>query len=124
MNVDSIVLRKKFELFEEYWTPKIIGELNDQYVKVAKLKGEFIWHNHAHEDELFYIVKGALLLKFKEQEDVTLHEGEMHIVPAGVDHLPIAEEECWVMLIEPKTTTHTGDTPDDRRVEIEQQEWI
>lgn len=117
-------LKAKFELFDEYWTPKIIGELNDQYVKVAKLKGEFIWHHHENEDELFYIVKGTLELKFRDRENVILHEGEMYIVPAGIEHLPVAETECWVMLIEPKTTGHTGNIETEQSVAIEQQEWI
>ncbi|WP_020403059.1 cupin domain-containing protein [Gracilimonas tropica] len=117
-------LKEKFELFDEYWTPKIIGELNDQFVKIAKLKGEFIWHDHEQEDELFYIVKGSLLLKFRDRNDVLLKEGELFIVPAGVDHLPIAEEECWVMLMEPKSTQHTGSAQTENTVSIEDQEWI
>ena len=117
-------LEEKFQLFDEYWTPKIIGELNGQYVKIAKLKGEFIWHDHEHEDELFYIVKGTLLLKFRDRNDVLLNKGEMYIVPAGVDHLPIAEQECWVMLMEPKSTEHTGSTKTENTVSIDDQEWI
>lgn len=117
-------LLAKFDLIDEYWTPKIITELNDQYVKLAKLKGEFVWHDHEKEDELFYIVKGELLLKFKDRNDVLLSEGELFVVPAGVEHLPIAEEECWVMLVEPKSTAHTGSTQTEGTVAIEDQEWI
>lgn len=117
-------LLHKFKLFDEYWTPKIIGELNDQYIKLAKLKGEFIWHEHQEEDELFYIVKGTLLLRFRDRDDIKLNEGEMYVVPAGVEHLPIAEEECWVMLVEPKTTLHTGTAKTDRSVAVEEQNWI
>lgn len=117
-------LKEKFELFDEYWTPKIIGELNGQYVKVAKLKGEFIWHHHEKEDELFYVVKGSLLLRFRDRKDELLEEGEMYVVPAGADHLPIAEEECWVVLIEPKSTEHTGSTKIEQTVQVEDQEWI
>ncbi|MEQ8525642.1 cupin domain-containing protein [Gracilimonas sp.] len=117
-------LVKKFSLFDEYWTPKIVGELNDQYVKLAKLKGEFVWHSHENEDELFYIVKGELNLKFREDKEVILKEGEMYIVPAGVEHFPIAEKECWVMLIEPKSTLHTGSTQAEGTVAIEDQQWI
>jgi mannose-6-phosphate isomerase-like protein (cupin superfamily) len=117
-------LKEKFSLFDEYWTPKIVGELNDQYVKLAKLKGKFVWHSHENEDELFYIVKGELVLKFRENNEVVLKEGEMHIVPAGVEHFPIAEKECWVVLVEPKSTTHTGSTQTDGTVDIEDQEWI
>lgn len=117
-------LIKKFELFNDYWTPKIVGELNDQYVKLAKLKGEFIWHDHKNEDELFYIVKGSLLLKFRDREDIRLNKGDLYIVPAGVAHLPIAEEECWVMLIEPKSTLHTGSAQTEKTVAVEDQNWI
>ncbi len=124
MNLDPANLKDKFKLFDEYWTPKIIAELNDQYVKLAKLKGEFVWHDHQNEDELFYVLKGKLLLKFRDRDDVLLSEGELFVVPAGVEHLPIAEEECWVMLVEPKSTTHTGSTEDERTVQVEDQEWI
>lgn len=121
---DKANLLAKFDLIDEYWTPKIIAELDDQYVKLAKLKGEFVWHDHEKEDELFYIVKGELLLKFKDRDDVLLSEGELYVVPAGVEHLPIAEEECWVMLVEPKSTAHTGSTQTEGTVAIEDQEWI
>ncbi|MDR9418404.1 cupin domain-containing protein [Gracilimonas sp.] len=124
MNPDPKRIITKFELFDEYWTHKIIAEFNNQYVKLAKLKGKFIWHAHEHEDELFYIVKGSLMLKFRDRNDVNLTEGEMYIVPAGVDHLPVAKEECWVMLIEPKSTFHTGSTQTGRSVKTEDQEWI
>ncbi|HBQ59176.1 MAG TPA: cupin domain-containing protein [Balneolaceae bacterium] len=117
-------LIEKFGLFDDYWTPRIIAELNDQFVKIAKLKGEFIWHNHENEDELFYIVKGSLLLKFRDRNNVKLNEGEMYVVPAGVNHLPVADEECWVMLIEPKSTEHTGSTITDQTVKVEDQKWI
>ncbi|MBO6524514.1 MAG: cupin domain-containing protein [Balneolaceae bacterium] len=118
-----INLKKKLELFNELWTPKIISETNGQLVKLAKLKGEFVWHNHANEDELFYIVKGELLLKFKDRE-VQLREGDLYVVPKGEDHLPIAEEECWVMLIEPKGTKHTGEVYFEGTVEEKKQDWI
>lgn len=121
--MNAINLKKKFELFDELWTPKIIAEANGQLVKLAKLKGEFVWHNHAAEDELFYIVKGELLLKFKNRE-VLLSEGELYVVPKGEDHLPVAEEECWVMLIEPKGTKHTGEIDFEGTVEEEKQDWI
>lgn len=117
-------LKDKFDLFDEYWTPKIVAEFNDQYVKIAKLKGQFIWHDHQNEDELFYIIKGTLLLKFRERKDVQLNEGDMYVVPAGVDHLPVAEEECWVMLIEPKSTLHTGSTKSENSVAVKDQKWI
>lgn len=123
-NLAPLNLQNKFKQIHEYWTPKIIGELNGQYVKLAKLKGEFIWHDHKNEDELFYIVKGVLRLKFRDNKEVVLNEGELFIVPAGVEHLPIAEPECWVMLLEPKSTTHTGSVQDSRTVQIKDQKWI
>ena len=108
--MNKINLIEKFNLFNEYWSPKIIGDLNDSYVKLAKLKGEFVWHKHDNEDELFFIVKGTLLIRFRDQ-NVTLKEGEFLIIPKGVEHLPVAENEVHVMLIEPKTTLNTGDAP-------------
>src|SRR3990167_5173695 len=108
--MNKINLIEKFNLFNEYWSPKIIGDLNDSYVKLAKLKGEFVWHKHDNEDELFFIVKGTLLIRFRDQ-NVTLKEGEFLIIPKGVEHLPVAEKEVHVMLSEPKTTLNTGDAP-------------
>lgn len=121
--MSAINLIKKFDLFDDQWTPKIISKTNGQLVKLAKLEGEFVWHNHPEEDELFYIVKGSLLLRFKDR-DVHLKEGELYVVPKGEDHLPIAEKECWVMLIEPQGTKHTGESSFDVTVEEENQDWI
>ena len=121
--MNAINLEQKFSLFSDQWSPKVIGEMNGQYVKLAKIEGEFVWHAHEHEDELFYIVKGDLTLKFRDGE-VRLKPGDMHIVPMGVEHLPIAHEETWVMLIEPKATAHTGEIESDITVAIEDQTWI
>lgn len=104
--MQKINLKNKLSLFNDYWSPRIVGDLNDSHVKLAKLKGEFVWHKHDDEDELFFIIKGNLLLRFKDR-DVHLQEGEFIIVPKGVEHLPIAEEEVHVMFIEP--TLNTGD---------------
>lgn len=123
MLLSTIQLKDKFYLFDEYWTPKILGEFNGQLIKIAKLKGEFIWHNHENEDELFFIVKGQLLMKYKDK-DVVLNEGDIHIVPKREEHLPIAENECWVMLIEPKGTNHTGKIVTEKTVEESKQDWI
>jgi len=101
-------LKERFAELSEYWSPKVIGEINDQYMKIAKLKGDFIWHGHKDEDELFYIVQGSLDLHLKN-EIIHLEEGDFYIVPKGVEHKPNAKEECWVMLIEQKSTRHTGD---------------
>ncbi len=113
--MEKVNLAKKLSLFEDYWSPKIVGELNDSYVKLAKLKGEFIWHHHEHEDELFLVVKGRLLIKFRER-DIWLEEGEFLIVPRGVEHLPIADKEVQVLLLEPKSTVNTGNVQNERTV--------
>jgi mannose-6-phosphate isomerase-like protein (cupin superfamily) len=111
----SVNLAAKFRLFDEYWSPKIVGELNDAYVKLVKLKGEFVWHHHETEDELFFVVKGRLLLKFRDR-DVWVEEGEFVIVPRGVEHLPVAAEETHVMLLEPKSTLNTGNVRNERTI--------
>ena len=113
--MDRVNLAAKFRLFDEYWSPKIVGELNDSYVKVVKVKGEFVWHHHELEDELFLVVKGRLLLKFRDR-DVAVGEGEFIIVPRGVEHLPVASEEAHVVLLEPKSTLNTGDVRNARTV--------
>ena len=105
--MDVINIKEKFNLFNEHWTPKLIGELNGQSVKIAKVKGEFVWHNHKDEDELFYIIKGTLKIEI-EGKMLTLSEGDMTIIPRGIEHKPIAEEEVWLMLFEPTETKHTG----------------
>jgi len=105
--MEVVNLKEKFNLFTEQWSPKIIGQLNGQDVKLAKLEGEFVWHDHAHEDELFYIIKGSLQIEFRERI-VTLNEGEMLVIPKGVEHKPIAKEEVWVLLFEPSNIKHTG----------------
>ncbi len=113
--MEKINLAEKFNLVKQYWSPKIIGELNDSYVKAVKLKGEFIWHHHDQEDELFLVVKGSLRIRFRDR-DVRLAEGEFLIVPKGVDHLPIAEQEAHIVLLEPKTTLNTGNVTNERTV--------
>ncbi len=118
--LNIINLANKFNLFQEPWHPKIVGELNDTYVKLAKLKGEFVWHHHDNEDELFLVIKGTLVIKLRDQE-LTIHEGEFVIIPKGVEHLPVAEEEVQVLLLEPKSTLNTGNIRNKRTVEAE---WI
>jgi len=118
--VQPVNITHKFSLFHEFWSPRIVGELNDSYVKLAKLKGEFIWHHHEAEDELFLIVKGNLLIKLRDR-DVWLNEGEFVIIPRGIEHLPVAEEEVHVLLLEPKSTVNTGDVQSDRTVS---NQWI
>jgi mannose-6-phosphate isomerase-like protein (cupin superfamily) len=106
--VQKVNLLKKFQLFDEYWSPKIVGELNGQQVKLAKLKGEFVWHKHDEEDELFFVVKGNLRIEFRD-DGIQLSAGEFLVVPKGVEHKPIADEEAWIMLFEPASTLNTGD---------------
>jgi len=114
--MQKVNLIKKFSRFEEHWSPKIVGELNNQYVKIAKLEGEFIWHQHELEDELFMVIKGSLTIKL-EDRDIHLDEGEFVIVPRGVEHKPVAEHEAWVMMFEPKGTLNTGDQRTNRTVD-------
>ena len=114
--MEKVSLAEKFKLFQDYWSPKIAGEVNDSYVKLAKLKGEFVWHHHEHEDELFLVVKGSLLIRLRDR-DVWLNEGEFFIVPKGVEHLPVAPEEVHALLLEPKSTLNTGNTRGEMTVE-------
>ena len=113
--VEKVNLTEKLNLFQDYWSPKIVGELNDSHVKVVKLKGEFTWHHHEHEDELFLVIKGRLLIRLRDR-DVWLQEGEFVIIPKGIEHLPVAEEEVHVLLIEPKSTLNTGNVQNERTV--------
>ena len=108
----KVTIQDKLALFSDYWNPRIVGELNGQYVKLAKLKGEFVWHKHDHEDELFYILKGELQMQFRDRT-VILKEGEFLIVPRGVEHRPVAEEEVSIMLFEPASTVNTGGEKSD-----------
>ena len=113
--MNTINLAEKFSSFSDRWSPKILGELNDSYVKAAKLKGEFIWHHHDHEDEMFLVVKGTLRMKFHDREAV-VREGEFIIVPRGVEHCPVADEEVHLVLFEPKSTRNTGNVTNERTV--------
>ena len=111
-----INIQEKFKLFSELWTPKKIGELNGQQILLAKIKGEFIWHAHEDEDELFMIIKGSLMIEFRDKT-IELNEGEMYIIPKGVEHKPIAQEEVHVLLFEPLDIKHTGNVMADVTVE-------
>jgi len=116
--MDKVNLAEKFARFDDHWSPKVIGELNDSYVKAVKVKGEFVWHHHEHEDELFLVVKGRLLIRLRDRE-VWLEPGEFFIVPKGVEHMPVAPEEVHVVLLEPKTTLTTGNVRNERTVDRE-----
>jgi mannose-6-phosphate isomerase-like protein (cupin superfamily) len=111
----KVNLAEKFTLFEDRWSPKIAGELNDSYVKLVKLKGEFVWHHHETEDEMFLVVKGSLTIRLRDR-DIHLSEGEFVIIPKGVEHLPVAEEEAQVLLLEPKSVLNTGNVQNERTV--------
>jgi mannose-6-phosphate isomerase-like protein (cupin superfamily) len=115
--METVNLREKFSFFSDCWNPRIIGEVNECHVKAVKLKGEFVWHHHEHEDELFLVVKGTLRMKFRDHEAL-VSEGEFIIVPRGVEHLPIAGEEVHIVLIEPKTTLNTGNITNERTVAL------
>jgi mannose-6-phosphate isomerase-like protein (cupin superfamily) len=105
--MNKVFVKEKFSAIQTFWDPKIAGELNGQLVKLVKIKGEFVWHKHDHEDELFYIVRGELKMNFRDKS-VYVQEHEFIIVPKGVEHKPEASEEVWVMLIEPASTLNTG----------------
>lgn len=111
--MEKINLAEKFSLFKEYWSPKIVGELNGQMVKLVKFKGPFVWHHHDHEDELFFVVKGSFDMEL-EHETITINEGEFIIVPRTTEHRPNAKEECEVMLFEPAATLNTGNVENER----------
>ena len=113
--MDTVNLKEKFAQFSAHWNPRILGEVNDCYLKAVKFAGEFVWHHHENEDELFLVVKGTLRMKFRDREAV-VREGEFVLVPRGVEHCPTADEEVHVVLIEPKTTLNTGNIVNERTV--------
>lgn len=114
--MQSINLLDKFDLIHDYWRPCIVSELNGQHVRIAKALGEFIWHRHDQADELFFVVRGSLTIRLRDGQ-VVLNEGELFIVPRGVEHQPVAERECWLMLFEPADTRNTGEHRNERTVE-------
>ena len=114
--IEKVNLAEKFSRFHERWSPKVVGELNDAHVKLAKLEGEFVWHQHEAEDELFLVVKGQLLIKLRDGE-IRLDEGEFVVIPRGVEHLPVAEDEVQVLFVEPQSTLNTGNVRDERTVD-------
>jgi mannose-6-phosphate isomerase-like protein (cupin superfamily) len=123
VNVSEVInLRRKLELFEDHWSPKVIAELNGQHVKLAKFQGEFVWHDHENEDELFLVVKGSFRMEFRDKT-VELCEGDMIVVPRGVEHRPVADEEVHVLLFEPASTVNTGSAKGDTRT-IARCDWI
>src|SRR5579864_3028787 len=113
--LQKVNLREKFSLFQDHWSPKIAGEVNDSHVKLVKLKGEFVWHHHQEEDELFLVLHGHLVIKLRDG-DIHLDPGEFVIIPHGVEHLPVAADEVHVLLLEPKSTVNTGNVQSERTV--------
>ena len=118
--MDKVNISQKFSLFADLWSPKIVGSFNDHYIKLAKIHGEFVWHHHENEDEMFLVVQGELLIKLRDK-DVLLLPGEFFIVPKGVEHKPVAEEEVHIILIEPNTTVNTGNVQNDS---TKRDQWI
>jgi mannose-6-phosphate isomerase-like protein (cupin superfamily) len=114
-SVDKVNIAKKLSLFDEHWSPKIVGELNGQHVKLVKLSGEFVWHHHDDEDEMFLVVDGRFRMEFRDRE-VWIERGEFIVVPRGVEHRPVAEEEASVMLFEPASTLNTGNVTGEMTV--------
>jgi len=113
MTYQPISLQEKLTGFSEHWSPKIIAQMNDYHIKLAKVQGEFVWHDHPETDEVFLVVKGKLDIHFRDGK-VSLGEGEMYVVPKGIEHKPVAEIECHILLIEPAGTVNTGDVVDDK----------
>lgn len=111
----KVNLADKFAAFDDHWNPKVVGRVNDFHVKLAKLKGEFVWHRHDQEDELFLVVKGRLRIRLRDGE-VELGAGEFYVVPRGTEHLPVADDECHVLLLEPASTLNTGNVVNERTV--------
>lgn len=120
--ITRVRLAEKFDLFTEQWSPKIVGQVNDMDVKVTKLQGDFMWHAHEDEDEMFLVVRGELVIRFRDQDDVVLGPGDFVVVPRGVEHFPVAENEVEVLLIEPAATRNTGTAGGDRT--LDELDWI
>src|ERR1051325_7481833 len=110
--ISKVNLREKLDSFEDRWSPKIVGEINESFVKLVKLEGEFVWHHHDGEDEMFLVIKGSLLMKLRDR-DIQINEGEFVIIPRGVEHLPVADKEVHVLLLEPKSTLNTGNVSNE-----------
>ena len=119
--MNKVILSEKFPLFSAYWSPKIVGELNGQNVKIAKLKGEFIWHKHDNEEEMFFVIDGTLNIEFRDTI-ISLHTNEFLIIPKGIEHKPVAKDEVLVMLFEPVATLNTGNT--ENELTQRQLDWI
>jgi mannose-6-phosphate isomerase-like protein (cupin superfamily) len=113
--MEKVNIAEKFSKITEFWKPYVAAELNGQLVKLDKLKGEFVWHHHEHEDELFLVVKGRFRMELRDR-NISIEEGEFLVVPRGVEHRPVADEECWIVLFEPATTLNTGNVQNERTI--------
>jgi mannose-6-phosphate isomerase-like protein (cupin superfamily) len=120
-NILGIDVAAELQQVDAHWTPRVVGRVNDQYIKVAKLLGELVWHAHDQEDEMFLVVSGRLRIQLEGDEEVVLDPGQFYVVPRGVRHNPVAESEVQIVLIETVTTAHTGDVVSERSVPIDQQ---
>ena len=121
MTIDVINLTNKFSLITEHWDPKVIAQLNDYHIKIARIQGEFVWHSHPETDEVFFVIEGSLVIQLRDN-DLLLERGELCVIPRGVEHKPSAETECQIMMVEPAGTLNTGDAGGDRTVE--ETDWI
>ncbi|MGA2211706.1 MAG: cupin domain-containing protein [Bryobacteraceae bacterium] len=119
--MEKVNIREKLALFSDHWNPRVVGQLNGQHVKLVKFQGEFVWHHHAAEDEMFLVVRGSFRMDFRDRS-VTLNQGEFIIVPRGVEHRPVAEQEVEVMLFEPAEIKHTGDV--ESELTVREHQWI
>ena len=119
--MSKVNLYEKFSLFSEHWTPKIVSELNGQHIKLAKFLGDFVWHKHDNEDEMFFVIEGSLKIEFRDKT-VTINKNELMVVPKGVEHKPVADSEVWVMLFEPASTLNTGDA--ENQLTKHELDWI
>lgn len=120
-DVDVIDLNEKFSHFDDRWAPRIVAKMNDYHIKLARIQGAFVWHSHPETDEVFYVVKGSMVVELRDRE-ITLEKGQLYVVPRGVEHKPRAEEECLIMLVERAGTINTGDAGGDRTAA--QDEWV
>lgn len=118
---ESVDLEAAFATITEHWSPQVVAQVNDQYVKLAKVQGDFTWHDHQHEDELFFIVRGKLAMHYEGGKVVEWNQGALHVVPRGTQHKPVAEQECWIMLVESVSTKHTGEVTTPYTKTLEQQ---
>ena len=119
--MNKVKLSEKFSLFSEHWSPKIIAELNDYQIKIVKVKGDFVWHNHSNTDEFFFVIDGTLFIEF-QSKTMQLDAGELYVVPQGIQHRPYAKEECKILLIEPRGVVNTGEA--DSELTASNDVWI